>query len=146
MDLKLPKSTSHGSRKTGRIPDSRGRSGAPCCRAGGGPKICPDPRKGSSAGFDDIEPEKKCEPVAMDYNASVSDMFQNRYLSPAPRPSTTLHCPLGHRRMVPPTLTAEIDDSQTALRSSGGQLAAHISLGIPFLHAACGREHPLTSL
>ncbi len=101
-------------------------------------------KKAVPAGFDAIEPEK-CEPVAMDYNASVSDIFKNRYLSPRP-PFTTLQLPVqGIGEWCHPTLTAEIDDSR--LRALvGADSLLHTSLGIPFRTPREGANIRYTSL
>lgn len=98
----------------------------------------------SAGGFDAIVPEK-CEPIPMDYNASVSDIFKNRYLSPRP-PYTTLQLPSqGIGEWCHPTQTAEIDDSGLrALVGADGLL--HTSLGIAFRTPQTGANIRYTSL
>lgn len=97
-----------------------------------------------TAGFDDIAPEQ-CEPIPMDYNASVGDIFKNRYLSPRP-PYTTLQLPSqGIGEWCHPTQTAEIDDSGLrALVDAEGLL--HTSLGIAFRTPQRGANIRYTSL
>ena len=107
------KYVTHGSRKqVGYTPDSRGR-GRPLrwWQA----EDLPYDRKGSSAGFDAIEPGN-AEPVAMDYNASVKAIFSRTAISRRARPSTTLQLPVhgGIGDMVPPTLTARNRRQRTA--------------------------------
>lgn len=109
------------------------------------PEELPRPEKPvPAAGFDDIDPEK-CEPVAMTYNASVSDIFRNRYLSPRP-PYTTLQLPAqGIGEWCHPTQTAEIDDS--GLRALvGADSLLRTSLGIPFRTPRTGENIRYTSL
>ena len=81
----------------------------------------------------------------MEYNASVSDIFKNRYLSPRP-PYTTLQLPSqGIGEWCHPTQTAEIDDSGLrALVGADGLL--HTSLGIAFRTPQTGANICYTSL
>lgn len=97
-----------------------------------------------AAGFDDID-TKRCEPVAIEHNASVSDIFNNRYLSPRP-PYTTLQIPTqGIGEWCHPTQTAEIDDC--GLRSLvGTDNIFKTSLGIPFITPKAGENIYYTSL
>lgn len=82
------------------------------------------------AGFEAVDPER-CEPVEMVFNASVSDIFRNRYLSPRP-PCTTLQIPeQGIGEWCHPKQTAEIDDS--GLRAAvNGDGMLHTAPGVPF--------------
>lgn len=66
----------------------------------------------AASGFDDIN-GRKCRliDISSAYNANVSDIFKNEYLSPRPM-VTTLQIPKqGIGEWCHPTLTAEIDDS-----------------------------------
>lgn len=103
------------------------------------PEVQPVP-----AGFEAIE-RAKCEPVEMAFNASVSDIFENRYLAPRP-PYTTLQIPVqGIGEWCHPTQTAEIDDrGLRALVDDEGVL--HTSLGIPFRTPKEGPNICFTSL
>ncbi|WP_296005201.1 DUF4450 domain-containing protein [uncultured Alistipes sp.] len=96
------------------------------------------------AGFDEIV-TSECEPVVMDFNASVDDIFRNRYLSPRPA-CTTLQIPVqGIGEWCHPTQTAEIDDSGLrALVGDDGVL--NTSVGIPFRTPREGRNILYTSL
>ena len=70
--------------------------------------------------FENIIP-RELQPVDMSqcFNARVSDLFRNRYLSPRP-PYTTLQIPVqGIGEWCHPTLTADIDDS--GLREAAGE-------------------------
>lgn len=98
----------------------------------------PDP------GFEAVD-SLRCEPVAVDFNASVGDIFRNRYLSPRPD-CTTLQIPVqGIGEWCHPTLTAEIDDSGLrALSDDRGVL--HTSIGVPFLVPREGPNVLYTSL
>ena len=97
-----------------------------------------------AAGFTEIDPAK-CEPVAMKYNASVSDIFNNRYLAPRP-PYTTLQIPVqGIGEWCHPEQMAAIDDSGLrALVGSNGILQTE--LGIPFRTPHKGKNICYTSL
>ncbi|MGN0281843.1 MAG: DUF4450 domain-containing protein [Prevotella sp.] len=82
-------------------------------------------------GLDPITPnaEDRHEPIDLtaSYNASVSDIFRTKYVSPRP-PYTTLQIPVqGIGEWCHPEVTAEIDD--TGLRNSIKPLATSDSLG-----------------
>lgn len=88
----------------------------------------------------------KCEPVLMDtlFNASVTALFQNKYLSPR-SPYTTLELPVqGIGEWCHPLTTATIDDSGLRAAVRGNQIKT--SLGIPFRTPAKGRNIAFTSL
>lgn len=95
--------------------------------------------------FADIQPAA-CRPVVFDQqlNASVTDIYQNQYLSPR-SPYTTLQLPTqGIGEWCHPLLTATIDDS--GLRSLVQQDTFVSSLGIPFRLKAQGNNILFTSL
>ncbi len=101
----------------------------------------------AAPGFDDINPAR-CETVDLRkaYNASVTDIFRNRYLSPRPQ-VTTLQIPAqGIGEWCHPKLTAEIDDSglRSRLDREKGRLVTE--LGIPFALPAKGSNVIYTSL
>ena len=101
----------------------------------------------AAPGFDDIDPAR-CETVDLRkaYNASVTDIFRNRYLSPRPQ-VTTLQIPAqGIGEWCHPKLTAEIDDSglRSRLDREKGRLVTE--LGIPFALPAKGSNVIYTSL
>lgn len=98
-------------------------------------------------GFDDIR-AGLCEPtdLSASYNASVTDIFRNEYLSPRPN-VTTLQLPKqGIGEWCHPKLTAEIDDSglRSRLAKEGGILKTES--GIPFAMPAEGSNILFTSL
>lgn len=98
-------------------------------------------------GFDDIRADRcVTTDLSNDYNASVSDIFRNEYLSP--RPSvTTLQLPKqGIGEWCHPKLTADIDDSglRSRLANEGGVLKTES--GIPFALPAVGSNIIFTSL
>lgn len=98
-------------------------------------------------GFDDIRAEL-CETMDLTpaYNASVTDIFRNEYLSPRPA-VTTLQLPKqGIGEWCHPKLTADIDDSglRSRLAAEGGILKTEI--GIPFALPAEGSNILFTSL
>ncbi len=95
-------------------------------------------------GFDDIRSEA-CRTVEVPFNASVTDIFRNRYLSPRPD-CTTLQIPVqGIGEWCHPKQTAEIDDS--GLRALAGERGTiDTSLGIPFRTPAEGPNILYTSL
>lgn len=98
----------------------------------------PDP------GFDDVRSEA-CEPVAMTFNASVTDIFRNRYLSPRPA-CTTLQIPVqGIGEWCHPTLTADIDDSGLRAQIGDGEVL-RTSVGVPFRTPREGANVCFTSL
>ena len=95
--------------------------------------------------FADIRPEK-CRMVDFDrqLNASVTDIYQNEYLSPR-SPYTTLQLPTqGIGEWCHPLLSATIDDSE--LRSLVHHDTFQTSLGIPFRLKEKGNNILFTSL
>lgn len=109
--------------------------------------LLPDTLKVPANGFDDIH-DVLCETVDLGptYNASVTDIFRNEYLSPRPQ-VTTLQLPKqGIGEWCHPLLTAEIDDSglRTRLAAEGGILKTES--GIPFMLPAHGDNIVFTSL
>ena len=95
--------------------------------------------------FADIRPEK-CRMVDFDrqLNASVTDIYQNEYLSPR-SPYTTLQLPTqGIGEWCHPLLSATIDDS--GLRSLVHHDTFQTSLGIPFRLKEKGNNILFTSL
>ena len=87
-----------------------------------------------------------CVPVDMDraFNASVTDIFHNQYLSPR-SPYTTLQLPVqGIGEWCHPLQTAIVDDS--GLRTSVKDGVVQTSLGIPFRTPARGNNVAFTSL
>lgn len=95
-------------------------------------------------GFDEIRGDD-CRTVEVPFNASVSDIFRNRYLSPRPD-CTTLQIPVqGIGEWCHPTQTADIDDS--GLRALAGEAGiVETSLGIPFRTPTEGANVLYTSL
>lgn len=90
----------------------------------------------------------KCEPVRIDsaYNASVTEIFTNSYMSPRP-PVTTLQLPTqGTGEWCHPLATWEIDDSglRSLLASAGDTLTT--TIGIPFAMPSEGRNILFTTL
>lgn len=95
--------------------------------------------------FTDILPDD-CRMVDFDLrlNASVTDIYQNEYLSPR-SPYTTLQLPTqGIGEWCHPLLTATIDDSD--LRSLVHNDTLRTSLNIPFRIKASGKNILFTSL
>ena len=95
--------------------------------------------------FADIRPEK-CRMVDFDrqLNASVTDIYQNEYLSPR-SPYTTLQLPTqGIGEWCHPLLSATIDDSE--LRRLVHHDTFQTSLGIPFRLKEKGNNILFTSL
>lgn len=89
----------------------------------------------------------KCEPVdiSQHYNASVCDIFRNKYLSPRPN-VTTLQIPeQGIGEWCHPDLTAEIDDSGLRKKAMSGGGKADIN-GIPFRIPCEGNNVVFTTL
>ncbi|MDE6378163.1 MAG: DUF4450 domain-containing protein, partial [Duncaniella sp.] len=88
-----------------------------------------------------------CAPIdiAQSFNASVSDIFKNKYLSP--RPSvTTLQIPeQGIGEWCHPELTAEISDSGIRAVAAANNGIVIVN-GIPFLIPAEGNDIVYTSL
>ena len=87
-----------------------------------------------------------CEPVAIAsaFNASVTDIYRNEYLSPR-SPYTTLQLPKqGIGEWCHPTLTADIDDSGMRALVHDGLLSTN--LGVPFRTPETGNNIAFTSL
>ena len=85
-----------------------------------------------SMGLEDFSPEGSARHVFTDlsasYNASITDIFRNRYLSPRP-PYTTLQIPVqGIGEWCHPKTMAEIDDS--GLRGCAVPVAGSSRLGV----------------
>jgi hypothetical protein len=97
------------------------------------------------ARFDDIRSEQ-CRMVCIDnlLNASVNDIFENKYLSPR-SPYTTLQLPTqGIGEWCHPKMTAEISDS--TLRTLAVDSTFTTSIGIPFRIISEGNDIAYTSL
>lgn len=95
--------------------------------------------------FENVVTEQ-CVPVVMDnaFNANVTDIFRNEYLSPR-SPYTTLQIPVqGIGEWCHPLKTADIDDS--GLRAAVRNEVLETKLGIPFRTPASGRNIAFTSL
>lgn len=95
--------------------------------------------------FAQVNPDA-CEPVDMDaaFNASVTDIYRNEYLSPR-SPYTTLQLPKqGIGEWCHPTLTADIDDAGMRAQVRDGLLAT--GLGVSFRTPAQGNNIAFTSL
>ena len=89
---------------------------------------------------------ERCQPVAMEaaFNANVTNIFRNEYLSPR-SPYTTLQLPKqGIGEWCHPLKTAEIDDS--GLRAAVRNGLLETPLGIPFRTPAQGKNIAFTSL
>ncbi len=89
---------------------------------------------------------KQCVPVVMDkvFNANVTDIFNNKYLSPR-SPYTTLQLPVqGIGEWCHPLYTANIDD--TGLRAAVEKGMFNTKFGIPFRTPADGQNIAYTSL
>ena len=98
-------------------------------------------------GFDDIRKEL-CEFVDLreNYNAYVSDIFKNDYLSPRPN-VTTLQIPKqGTGEWCHPLLSADIDDSGLRQRLLTEGEIFHTDTGLPFNLPAEGKNIIYTSL
>ncbi len=88
----------------------------------------------------------KYEPIDLTghFNANVTDIFQNQYLSPR-SPYTTLQLPVqGIGEWCHPLETAEIDDKGLREAGAAGQIVT--PGGIPFLTPATGHNVAYTSL
>ncbi|MCH5239836.1 MAG: DUF4450 domain-containing protein [Muribaculaceae bacterium] len=105
---------------------------------------------------DDFIPENGFENIATDlcetidiskhYNASVTDIFQNEYLSPRPQ-VTTLQLPKqGIGEWCHPLLMANIDDSGLRERLVAEGETLRTEIGIPFKLTATGDNIIFTSL
>lgn len=107
------------------------------------PEMCDKSRFVSP--FQQVETDK-CVPVAMEnaFNADVTDIFRNEYLSPR-SPYTTLQIPKqGIGEWCHPLKTAAIDDTGLRAAVHGGLLKT--KLGIPFRTPAEGHNIAFTSL
>ena len=96
----------------------------------------------SQSSTDNIGP---CNPVKISkyYNANVSDIFKNKYLSPRPQ-TTTLQIPVqGIGEWCHPKKTAEINDSVFRTKIVNGVFNM---AGVPFRTPAVGRNIIYTSL
>ncbi len=94
----------------------------------------------------DIQPKGKLVELSMDktFNANVSDIFKNEYLSPA-SPYTTLRIPKqGIGEWCHPELSADIDDSVFRSKISNGEFAT--GLGVAFRSPKQGHNIAYTSL
>ncbi|MDE5650338.1 MAG: DUF4450 domain-containing protein, partial [Duncaniella sp.] len=94
-----------------------------------------------------VTPEDVYETIDLTpyYNANVTDIFRNEYLSPR-SPYTTLQIPVhGIGEWCHPDDMAEIDDSglRNAMKAEG---VVNTSLGIPFASVAEGKNVVYTSL
>ncbi len=88
----------------------------------------------------------QCEPVDMDkvWNASVTDIYKNNYLTPR-SPYTTLQIPTqGIGEWCHPKLTADIDDS--GLRAKVQDNIFRTGIGVPFRTPVAGNNIAYTSL
>ena len=97
--------------------------------------------------FDDVQRDR-LEPVKMDnmWNAEVSDIFKNFYLSPR-SPYTTLQIPVhGIGEWCHPETMATVDDITLRRKADRNGLLTTETLGIPFRYAAKGRNVAYTSL
>jgi hypothetical protein len=107
-------------------------------------EITADKKEHDSA-FAHVVPER-CEPVVMDdlFNASVTDIFRNRYLTPR-SPYTTLQLPVqGIGEWCHPEMTADIDDS--GVRSKVKNHLLQTAVGVPFRTPSQGKNISFTSL
>lgn len=96
--------------------------------------------------FEAVEPAK-CEPLDLTslYNASVTDIFGNEYLSPRPE-VTTLQIPVqGIGEWCHPKLTAVVDDYNLRQLSQQGNGRVNL-LDIPFAMPAEGHNVLFTTL
>lgn len=87
-----------------------------------------------------------CETINMDnsWNAAVTDIFNNQYLTPR-SPYTTLQIPTqGIGEWCHPLINANIDDS--GLRTKVRDTIFSTSLGVPFRTPAAGKNIAYTSL
>lgn len=105
------------------------------------------PMRPKSEGFEEVV-ASNCRPVDISavYNANVSDIFKNEYLSPRPM-TTTLQIPKqGIGEWCHPTMTAEIDDSglRRMVAENGGFFKT--DSGIPFKMNSEGKNIAYTSL
>jgi hypothetical protein len=104
------------------------------------PKVASDPSMNYEPAF-----VGKCEPVRLQryYNANVTDIFKNKYLTPRPQ-STTLQIPVqGIGEWCHPTKTAQINDSVFRTKIAKGIFTM---VGVPFSTPQKGRNIIYTSL
>ncbi len=104
-----------------------------------------DVRHKADYGFKSVMTDK-CEPVDMSqaFNANVTDIFRNEYLTPR-SPYTTLQLPKqGIGEWCHPLKTANIDDA--GLRAAVKEGVLHTKPGIPFRTPAEGENIAFTSL
>ena len=103
--------------------------------------------KGVGNDFDEVKPEE-CRWVNMDkvFNANVSDIFKNRYLSPR-SPYTTLCVPTqGIGDWCSTKKTANIDDTKFRSLIKDGVFWAHVDGDLPFRSPKEGKNIAYTSL
>ena len=85
----------------------------------------------------------RCQAISSYFNASVTDIFKNSYLSPRPQ-VTTLQIPTqGISDWCHPDFTADIDDSGLRKLAKDGRITV---AGIPFLTPSQGHNIIYTSL
>lgn len=103
--------------------------------------------KGVGNDFDELKPEE-CREVNMDkaFNANVSDIFKNQYLSPR-SPYTTLCVPTqGIGDWCSTKKTANIDDTKFRSLIRDGVFWAHVDGDLPFRSPKEGKNIAYTSL
>jgi len=104
-----------------------------------------EPEQDHTADFSRVQ-SAACEPVciAVHFNASVTDIFRNTYLTPR-SPYTTLQLPIqGIGEWCHPQTMAEIDDS--GLRAQAARGVFQTGLGVDFFSPAEGDNIVFTSL
>ena len=103
--------------------------------------------KGVGNDFDEVKPEE-CRWVNMDkvFNANVSDIFKNQYLSPR-SPYTTLCVPTqGIGDWCSTKKTAHVDDTKFRSLIKDGVFWAHVDGDLPFRFPKEGKNIVYTSL
>ena len=103
--------------------------------------------KGVGNDFDELKPEE-CRRVNMDkaFNANVSDIFKNQYLSPR-SPYTTLCVPTqGIGDWCSTKKTAHVDDTKFRSLIKDGVFLAHVDGDLPFRSPKEGKNIAYTSL
>ena len=103
--------------------------------------------KGVGNDFDELKPEE-CRRVNMDkaFNANVSDIFKNQYLSPR-SPYTTLCVPTqGIGDWCSTKKTAHVDDTKFRSLIKDGVFWAHVDGDLPFRSPKEGKNIVYTSL
>ncbi len=97
--------------------------------------------------FEEVRTERmETVPIDNAYNSRVSDIFQNKYLSPR-SPYTTLAIPVqGIGDWCHPEATATIDESFLEEMVKDGVLSVDIGEGIPFRFPSSGKNIIYTSL